>query len=810
MADFRIRAANVVLVGFLVAVILRPVATFAAVPDDAAAHALKRVLTLLNVTSGEYREGVVDGEIVLQIEYDEARAFAQEAEQRLQGALGADAQAFAPAFATLRSAIASKAHSDEVRKQTDALRAAITERTGVSEDVYPAMPPSASRGRALFSNNCASCHGVKADGRGESAEGLDPPPANFTDQEFMRGVAPFDLFNIIAVGRSGSAMPSWEDVLSIQDRWDLVSYLWTVHPGAGTLAEGQGIFQAHCAGCHGSTADGRGALSAGLLKPAAPLNSVQALAGKPDAEIFSVVTDGITGSPMPGFANVLTEQQRWAAVAFLRLLALGGDDGTKEAPAMNDAEARHFAGVLRVLAEEYGKAVGGSTVSEVDYRESTILVDLIRQQRDRALETVSAYAPGQVDGLRRDLDRIAAIVAQRGPAKELATLTASTAHVIDSNVPSIAASAAADALNETKRLLSDALTAYKAGDARANYLVSDAYFAFEPFEAKLNAVDAGLRSRIETRFLELRGIFSKSGAHAEASSVIEAIGSDLEEARAATATSGNAYAMFTQSAMIILREGFEVVLVVGALLAYVAKSGVPQMRTAILAGTGIGVVVSLIGAYGLTVLLRSAVVAAEVIEGITMLLASVVLFFVSYWLISKAEAEKWQRYIQGKVKSAISRGSALALAGAAFLAVFREGIETVLFYQALLAGAGSNTAPAVAGFGVGCVALAIVYVLFQRFGKRMPMRQFFLVTGALLYYLSFVFAGRGVAALQQIGWLSTTPVPGLPVIDLLGFHPTVETLIAQGILLGCLVYALIVSWRDQPPAATKVDAKSAA
>jgi mono/diheme cytochrome c family protein len=61
---------------------------------------------------------------------------------------------------------------------------------------------------------------------------LDPPPANFTDPEFMRGVAPFDLFNIIAVGRSGSAMPSWEDVLSIQDRWDVVSYLWAVHPGA--------------------------------------------------------------------------------------------------------------------------------------------------------------------------------------------------------------------------------------------------------------------------------------------------------------------------------------------------------------------------------------------------------------------------------------------------------------------------------------------------------------------------------------------------------------------------------------------------
>jgi high-affinity iron transporter len=261
--------------------------------------------------------------------------------------------------------------------------------------------------------------------------------------------------------------------------------------------------------------------------------------------------------------------------------------------------------------------------------------------------------------------------------------------------------------------------------------------------------------------------------------------------------------------MIILREGFEVVLIVGALLAYVAKSSTPQLRTSILAGTGVGILFSLVGAYALSLLLQSTIVAAEVIEGFTLLLASVVLFSVSYWLVSKAEAEKWQRYIQGKVKSAISRGSRIALAGAAFLAVFREGIETVLFYQALLAGADAHRGPAVAGFAAGCVALAIVYVLFQRFGKRLPLRQFFLITGALLYYLSFVFAGRGVAALQQIGWLSTTLVPGLPVIDLIGFHPTLETLTAQGILFVCLVYALIVTWRDRPPAAAKLDTRAA-
>src|SRR4030095_5805906 len=245
MTGLRTRPAPLLVTGVLLAAILRASTVGAALPpDDATAASIKRVLTLLNVTSGEYREGVVAGEIVLQTEYDEARAFSVEAEQRLQHVLASDAQSFAPAFAALHAAIDGKAESSEVRRQTDALRAAITKQTQVSEDLYPAMPPSASRGRGLFANNCVPCHGIKADGQGESAAGLHPPPAHFTDHEFMRGVAPFDVFNIIAVGGLGSAMPSWDDVLSIQDRWDIVSYLWTVPPGPGSLAEGQGIFQA--------------------------------------------------------------------------------------------------------------------------------------------------------------------------------------------------------------------------------------------------------------------------------------------------------------------------------------------------------------------------------------------------------------------------------------------------------------------------------------------------------------------------------------------------------------------------------------
>ena len=119
-------------------------------------------------------------------------------------------------------------------------------------------------------------------------------------------------------------MPAWGTVLSLQERWDLISYLWSVQPGHSGLAEGQGVYLAQCAGCHGSTGDGRGPWSSALLTPAPPLNQPAALAQRTDADLFAAVSDGVPGAPMPGFARTLSEQERWGAVGYLRALSLGG------------------------------------------------------------------------------------------------------------------------------------------------------------------------------------------------------------------------------------------------------------------------------------------------------------------------------------------------------------------------------------------------------------------------------------------------------------------------------------------------------
>jgi high-affinity iron transporter len=671
--------AGLVLAGALLAP-AAALAAPAALPPAARAATARRVLTLLHVVAVEYAEGVADGQVVRPIELEEARVFLAEAGQQLATLGHAELDA---ALGQVRAAIDDLAPADDVAGHAAALRARLASLTGVRDAIAPPHPPLAARGQPLFATHCASCHGEAGDGRGPDAARLDPPPASFVDREFMRGETPADFFHVISAGRRSAAMPAWDEALSVQERWDLVAYVWQLRTSPAMRAHGQALYHTHCAGCHGAVGEADGPLA----PPPASLRAIGALADRTDRDLFETVSHGRRDTPMPAFAHRLDEEERWALVAYVRSLAFDADGAPNAAPAP-------------------------------------------------------------------------------------------------------------DALAEAERLLDAALAAYRAGDGRALPLVSDAYFAFDPLEPRLRLAAPPLTPQIEARFLALRGAIAQPGAGDQVTQLVEQLHADFAAVRRALAPRATPYAVFLQSAAIILREGFEVVLVIGALLAYVVKTGHAAMRRPLLAGAGTGLALSLLTAYGFLRLWQAQSGAAvEALEGATMLLAAVVLFWVSYWLISKAGAERWQRFIQGQVKTALARGSGLALAGTGFLAVYREGVETVLFYQALRASADGAGQAVLAGLVAGTAALGAVSTLFVRFGMRMPLQPFFLCTSLLLYFLAFVFAGRGVTELQEAGWISVTPVPGVPAVDLLGLHPSVESLAVQAVLLGLALYAAAVTWR---------------
>jgi len=254
----------------------------------------------------------------------------------------------------------------------------------------------------------------------------------------------------------------------------------------------------------------------------------------------------------------------------------------------------------------------------------------------------------------------------------------------------------------------------------------------------------------------------------------------------------------------------EAILIVGALMTFLVKMGAERRKRDINIGVGAALGASLLTAFALETVFHLTPAKREALEGITMVAATVVLFYVSYWLLSKMEVVKWNHFVKSKVQEALTSGSGLALASAAFLAVYREGFETVLFYKALFltGGPSGGAMPIVAGILVGSVVMVAAYLAINRFGLRLPLKPFFGLTSAFLYYMAFVFAGKGVAELQEGGLIPTTIVLGAPRAPGLGIYPTVESLLAQGLLLVLLIAALVwtfvvaprrLSARSAPP-----------
>jgi high-affinity iron transporter len=319
----------------------------------------------------------------------------------------------------------------------------------------------------------------------------------------------------------------------------------------------------------------------------------------------------------------------------------------------------------------------------------------------------------------------------------------------------------------------------------------DAYLAFEPLETVARAKDPGLVTSLERSFSEFR-VAVRSGDVRAATAARNMITDALPRAVAlANGTDESSVTMFWQSFIIILREGFEAILVVGAVVAFLIKTGNRERLRSIWIGSALGVVASAITAVILKTALAAIPASSEIVEAVSLLVAVVVLFSVSYWLISKVEAHKWQKFIRDRVSVALEHGSGSALMLIAFLAVYREGAETALFYQALFSQAHGAALPLTLGIVTGSVALAVVFVLFYRFGVKIPMRTFFAATSLLLYYMAFVFAGRGIRELQEGNVVSITPLPHVPDISWLGLFPTVETVALQSLLLVLFAFAIV-------------------
>jgi high-affinity iron transporter len=499
---------------------------------------------------------------------------------------------------------------------------------------------------------------------------------------------------------------------------------------APSLARGAELYHTVCRDCHGDTGKGDGPKALGLNPSPRNLTDAQLLAHATPLSFYQRITIGVAGTAMPSWETHFSTADRWALAAYATTLR----------------QARP-AGVVPPAFRDYA------------------LTATLEDQQ--VLDSLGASASAAT---------LAAVRAFQEPFDN----TAYNSRVFDS----------------VRTMIRTATSLGAAGhhdDAAATAF--DAYLEFEKVERSVRTRRPELANTLEAAFATLRTRLAGGGMPAEISAVDRDLTTALEEAERLVGDRMSAPNLFLQSLVIMLREGLEAILIIGALMAFLVKTGAGHRKRDIHVGVGAAVALSLLTAVLLETVFVISTAHQELIEATTLVVAVGVLFYVSYWLLSKMESTRWADFVKERVEVAVTGGSALALASTAFLAVYREGFETVLFYQALFLSGGaiaSTVMPVVSGMVIGGGVLAVVYLAINRYGVRLPLTPFFGITSAFLYYTAFVFAGKAVAEFQEGGILGLTPLGGAwPRLPAFGIYPTLETMLAQGLLLLLAVVALV-------------------
>jgi high-affinity iron transporter len=259
------------------------------------------------------------------------------------------------------------------------------------------------------------------------------------------------------------------------------------------------------------------------------------------------------------------------------------------------------------------------------------------------------------------------------------------------------------------------------------------------------------------------------------------------------------FSVATQAALVLLREGAEALLVIAALAAYLHKAGEPRRLRSLLRGAGLAVLASLLTAWVFERYFGGE--HDDRIEGGIMLLAAAVLFYVSGWLFVRQDPRLWQAYLRQHVDAAMQQNGSLALAAVAFLAVYREGAETVLFLHALAVANGGWSAALLLGLAGGAAGLVLGFFLVRVLALRLPLRPLFAATSALLFVMGLNFVGAALQEFQELGWVPYDDMPGAGWLETLGANASAEVLGTQlAICLGALVTALVLRRRRAAPA----------
>ncbi|WP_231733234.1 FTR1 family protein [Phenylobacterium sp. CCH12-B4] len=502
------------------------------------------------------------------------------------------------------------------------------------------------------------------------------------------------------------------------------------------------LYAEQCASCHGASgrADGPGAKG---LDPA-PVAFADAERARERSlfGLYQVIGQGLDGTAMASFSH-LTEDERWALAFYAGGFAF-------------DAQA----------------AQAGERLWTADPN---------LRARFPNLQAVTQATP-------------AALAAELGEPRATQLVAYLRRH------PEAVNASPAGSLDIARAKLQQSLAAYRAGDQpRAEELALSAYLdGFEPVEPALRARDGALMARVESAMGELRASLSARAPAVEVEAKVTQLSTLLGLAEQALAPDrASAASSFAGAFAILLREGLEALLIVVAMVAFLGKAErrdvLPYVHAGWLAALAAGAATWAAATY----LISISGASRELMEGFGSLVSAAVLISVGVWMHGKSHAEAWQRYIKEKLSAALSKGSAWFLFGLAFVVVYREVFETILFFAALWSQGGH--AALLAGAGAAILVLIVLARLLLTYSRRLPISQFFAYSSILIAVLAVVLAGKGVAGLQEAGLLDIRPLQALPRIEILGVFPTWEGLWAQLATILLLVIGFRIAGRKAGP-----------
>lgn len=507
---------------------------------------------------------------------------------------------------------------------------------------------------------------------------------------------------------------------------------------APDLARGAALYQQNCAACHGARGDGHGPAAAGLATAPIAFTDHERARQRSLFALYQVITQGLDGTPMPSFSQLSTDD-RWALAFYAGQFAFADQAGQGRRLWNEDDSVRSRLPDLKALAETTPATLG-------------------QQIGTAQADAITGY-------LRRHPEDIA-----RQPAATTLTLVRSR--------------------------LAESLAAYQSGDRRkAAELALSAYLdGVEPVEPMLGSRNATLLGRIEGAMGEYRAAIQAGENPQALARRVQSLDGLFDQAQVALSPSaGGHLSTFLGAATILLREGLEALLIVVAMIAFLRKAQRPEVLPYVHAGWA-GALVAGALTWGIaTWLISISGASRELTEGFGSIFAAVVLLSVGIWMHGKAQAGQWQRYIREKMSSALSGRSAWLLFGLAFIVVYREVFETILFYAALWSQ--GNGMAMLAGAGSAILALALIAWLMLRYSQTLPIGKFFSYSSWLMAILTVVLAGKGVAALQEAGIVGIVPLAGVPRLSVMGVFPTLQSVSAQLAAVAALALGFLLNRR---------------